>query len=171
VSRKLQIVLPDPVATQLEELAAAAGEPLATIARQVVRDAVALAAKSGKAKARRPAPSVVGEASGRPRWLQPYGGDPAWRQEMWGQVVALHGRYPRQLQDVKTGWWTDDSQTETLCALVVWRAEIDAGGQDPREELLFHHQLARYAHTLRQQGGSISKAWQPGAPLEEWIAA
>jgi hypothetical protein len=38
---------------------------------------------------------------------------------MWGQVVVLHGRYPRQLQDVKNGWWTDDSQTETLCALAV----------------------------------------------------
>jgi hypothetical protein len=119
VSRKLQIVLPEPVATQLEELAVAAGEPLPTIARQIVRDgvAVAVAAKGGKVKARRPAPTVVGEASGRPRWLAPYGGDPAWRIEMWGQVVPLHGRYPRQLQDVKAGWWTDDSQTETPSAL------------------------------------------------------
>ncbi len=71
---------------------------------------------------------MVGEASGRPRWLEPYGGDPAWRTEMCGQVVALHRRYPRQLQGVKTGWWTDDSQTETLCALAVWRAEIDDAG-------------------------------------------
>ncbi len=168
MSRRLQIVLPDPVATQLEELAAAAAEPLATVARQIVRDGVALAAKSGKVKARRPAPTVVSEASGRPRWLEPYGGDPAWRQQMWGAIVALHGRYPRQLQDVKTGWWTDDSQAETLCALAVWRAEIDNAGQNPREELAFQHQLDHYSRALRHQGGSIAKAWQPGAPPEEW---
>ena len=47
MSRRLQIMLPDPVATQLEESAAAAGEPLATIARQIVRDGVLLPAKSG----------------------------------------------------------------------------------------------------------------------------
>jgi hypothetical protein len=170
VSRKLQIVLPDPVATQLEDLAVAAGEPLATIARQLVRDGVALAA-SGKVKARRPAPTVVGDDRGRPLWLEPYGGDPAWRQEMWGQVVALHGRYPRHLQDIKTGWWEDESQTETLCALAVWRAEIDEMGRDPREELAFQHQLADYWHTLRQQPGGVAKTWTPGAPPQEWISS
>jgi hypothetical protein len=168
MSRKLQIVLPDPVATQLEELAAAAGEPLATIARQLVRDGVAVAAKSGKLKAHSPAPIVVGDASGRPRWLEPYGGDPTWQQEMWAAVVALHGRYPRHLQDVKTGWWEDESQTETLCALAVWRAEIDNTAQDPREELAFQHQLADYAQALRQQGGGVANTWTPSAPPAEW---
>ncbi len=168
MSRRLQIVLPDPVAAQLEELASAAGEPLATIARQIVRDGVALAAKSGKVKARRPAPTVVGGASGRPRWLEPYGGDPAWRTDMWGAVVALHGRYPRHLGDLKDGWWTDEAQIETLCALAVWRAEIDDAGKDPREELTFQHQLADLAQRLRQQGGGVSKTWRPGPPPEEW---
>lgn len=135
MSRKLQIVLPDPIARQLEELAAGAGEPLATVARQMVRDGVAHAVKSGSLKARRQAPTVVGEATGRPRWLEPYGGDPVWRREIWGAVIALHGRYPRQLEHLHTGWWQDESQTETLCALAVWRAEIDDAGQDPREEL------------------------------------
>jgi hypothetical protein len=73
---------------------------------------------------------------------------------MWGQVVALHGRYPRQLENLKDGWWTDEAQTETLCALAVWRAEIDDAGQHPREELAFHHQLTDYAHTLRQQAAA-----------------
>ncbi len=168
MSRKLQIVLPDPVATQLEELSAAAGEPLATVARQIVRDGVAVAAKSGEVKARRPPPPEAGRTSGRPRWLEPYGGDPAWRQEMWGAIVALHGRYPRHLEHLKDGWWTDDSLTETLCALAVWRAEIDDAGQDPREELAFQHQLADLAQMLRQQGGGVAKAWQPGAPPKEW---
>ncbi len=106
---------------------------------------------------------VAGEAGARPRWLEPYGGGPDWRREMWGAVVALNGRYPRQLQDVKTGWWADESQTETLCALAVWRAEIDDAGQDPREELAFQHQLDHYADKLRQQGGSVTDAWRPGA--------
>jgi hypothetical protein len=168
MSRKLQIVLSDPVARQLETLAACAGEPLATVARQIVRDGVAVAAKSGEVKARRASPPVAGKASGRPRWLEPYGGDPAWRREMWGAIVALHGRYPRHLQDVKDGWWTDDSHTESLCALAAWRAEIDDTAQDPREELAFQHQLADYAHTLRQQGGGVTKTWRAGAPPVEW---
>jgi hypothetical protein len=55
-------------------------------------------------------------------------------QQMWGAVVALHGRYPTQLKALKDKWWKDDSQTETLCALAVWRAELDDAGQDPRDE-------------------------------------
>jgi hypothetical protein len=50
MSRRLQIVLPDPVGAQLRELAAGTGEPLATLARQMVRDGIALAAQSGKGR-------------------------------------------------------------------------------------------------------------------------
>jgi hypothetical protein len=82
--------------------------------------------------------------------------------------VALHGRYPHHLETLKDKWWTDDSQTETLCALAMWRAEIDDTGQDPREELAFQNQLADYAQVLRQQGGGVTKAWKPGAPPPEW---
>jgi len=87
---------------------------------------------------------------------------------MWGAVVALHGRYPRHLAALKDEWWTDESHTETLCALAVWRAELDDTGQDPREELAFQTQLADYAQVLRQQGGGVTKAWKPGAPPEMW---
>ncbi len=38
----------------------------------------------------------------------------------------------------------------------------------PREELAFQVQLANYGHSLRQAGGSINRAWQPGAPPGEW---
>jgi hypothetical protein len=64
--------------------------------------------------------------------------------------------------------WTDEAHTETLCALAVWRAEIDESGQDPREELAFQTQLADYSHTLRQEGGGVAKAWKPGAPPDNW---
>jgi hypothetical protein len=104
----------------------------------------------------------------RAPWLEPYGGDEDWRTEMWGQIVALHGRYPKALGALKKGWWIDDAQTETLCALVVWRAELDDAGVDPRDELAFQTQLSDYAHVLRQEGGGVTKAWKPGPPPAEW---
>ncbi len=169
MSQRLQIVLPDPVATQLHELAAGADTPPSTLAGQMVRNCVALAAKDGKVRPLRQAPVIVGGKAGdRARWLEPYGGDTAWRAEMWGQIVALHGRYPRILAYLKDEWWNEEAHVETLCALAVWRSELDDGGVDPREELAFHTQLTDYAQALRQEGGGVTKAWKPGAPPEEW---
>jgi len=168
MSNRLQIVLPDPVAAQLKELASAAGEPLATLAGRIVRDGVAHAGAGGKRRLAMPSPPLARETAQRPPWLEPYGGDPGWSQEMWGSIVALHGRYPRHLEHLKDGWWEDEATAETICALAVWRAEIDQQGRDPREELAFHHQLADIAHILRQQGGGVAKTWQPGAPPTDW---
>jgi hypothetical protein len=169
VSHKIQVVLPDPVATQLHELAAAAGEPPSTLAGQLVRNGVALAANDGKVRPIRPAPGLLtGRGVGRAPWLEPYGGDPEWRTQTWGQIVALHGRYPRHLASLKDEWWNDESHTETLCALAAWRSELDDAGVDPREELAFQAQLTDYAQTLRQEGGGVTKAWKPGAPPQEW---
>jgi hypothetical protein len=170
MSHRLQVVLPDPIAAQLHELAAGAGEPPSTLAGQMVRNGVAAASEDGKVRPLRPAPMLVGHSGAeRARWLEPYGGDPAWRDEMWGAIVALHGRYPRYLEALKDEWWTDDAHTETLCALAVWRAEIDDAGQDPREELAFQTQLSDYSQMLRQQGGGVTRAWQPGAPPAGWF--
>jgi hypothetical protein len=169
MSQRIQIVLPDPVAQQLRELAAGADTPPSTLAAQIVSGGVALAAKDGKVRPLRPAPALVGgNGSERAPWLEPYGGDADWRQQMWGAVVALHGRYPTQLEALKDKWWKDDSQTETLCALAVWRAELDDAGQDPRDELAFQSQLADYSQLLSRQGGGVTKAWKPGAPPPEW---
>jgi hypothetical protein len=167
VSRPVKIVLPEPLAIQLAELASSADEAPATLAARMVR--VALAAKDGRARPLKPTRTIVGRAnSERPPWLEPYGGDPGWRQQMWGAIVALHGRYPRALGALKDEWWTDESHTETLCALAVWRAEIEDAGQDPREELAFQNQLADYSHALRQEGGGVTKAWKPGVPPDDW---
>ena len=168
MSRRLQIVLPDLVATQLAELAATAGEPLATLAAHMVRDGVARAPSDGKVKAP-PAPSRTAAVEDRrPLWLEPYGGDADWRAETWGAIVVLHGRYPRQLEHLREGWWKDEATTETLAALAVWRSEIDSSGRDPREELAFHHQLSDYTQTLYKQGGGVTEAWQPGPPPPAW---
>jgi hypothetical protein len=99
MSQRLQIVLPDPLALQLREFAAGADTPPSTLAAQIVGNGVALAAKDGKVRPLRSAPVFVG---GRGReWLEPYGGDPGWRKQMWGAVVALHGRYPTKLEALK----------------------------------------------------------------------
>ncbi len=172
MSRRFQVVLSDPVATQLRELAEGTGEPPSTVAAQIVRSGVSEAARDGKVRPLRAAPtlSTVRDPE-RPRWFEPYGGDPGWRRQMWGAIVALYGRYPRLLEALKDGWWNDEVHTEILCALAVWRGEIDDAGENPREELAFHRELADYAHALRQQGGGVAKAWTPGAPPSEWLAA
>jgi hypothetical protein len=169
VSKRLQVVLADPAAAQLHDLAHAAGEPVATLAARIVRDGVARAVKDRKVTARAASPTVAPTTGRRPPWLEPYGGDEQWQRETWGAIVALHGRYPRQLEHLKDGWWNDEATTETLGALATWRSEIDSSGRDPREELAFQHQLADYAHVLRQQGGGVSETWIPGAPPPEWI--
>jgi hypothetical protein len=88
----------------------------------------------------------------------------------WGQVVALHGRYPRALANLKDDWWTDEQQTEMLCALATWRSELDDAGADPRDELAFQTQLNDYAHTLQRESGGVTKTWTPGAPPDEWAS-
>ena len=168
MSRKIQIVLPDPQADQLTELAAGTGEPPSTLASRLVRNEIARAANDGKVRQVRQTPVTRTTNNDRAHWLEPYGGDPKWRQEMWGAIVALHGRYPRALANLKDDWWTDDQHTEMLCALATWRSEIDDASQDPRDELAFQTQLNDYTHTLRQEGSGVTKTWTPNAPPNEW---
>jgi hypothetical protein len=142
----------------------------------MVRHGIAEAAASRQARVPRATPApVVSEApeeeepQRRPPWLEPHGGDPQWRALMWGGIVALHGRYPTALAGLKNGWWENEAHVETLCALVVWRQEIDDAGRDPREELDFHVQLSDYGHALRQEGGGVTRTWEPGAPPDGWV--
>lgn len=177
MSTRFQVVVPDPVAMQLRDLAAGTREPPSTLAAQLLRSGVAEATRNGKVRPLRPALTVVAGHGGRrhargerPGWFEPYGGDPQWRQQMWGAIVALYGRYPRQLEALNDGWWNDEAHTEILCALAVWREQIDEGAESPCEELSFHRHLAHYAATLRREGGGVASAWQPGAPPPEWLA-
>jgi hypothetical protein len=166
MSRKIQIVLPDPQAEQLTELAAGTGEPLSTLAALLVRNGIAQAAKDGNVRQRRQAPVILGGGGDRARWLEPYGGDPIWRQEMWGAIVALHGRYPRALANLKDQWWTDEQHTEMLCALATWRSELDDAGLD----LAFQTQLNDYAQALQRESAGVTKTWRPSAPPDEWVS-
>jgi hypothetical protein len=170
MSQRVQVVLSDPVALQLRELAAGADTPHSTLAAQFVGNEIARAIKNGHVRPLRSAPVLMGEGGDRPPWLEPYGGDPEWRQQMWGAIVALRGRYPDHLETLKDKWWLDESTVETLSALAVWRAELDETRQDPRDELAFQNQLTDYAQLLRQKGGGVTKAWKPGATPPEWAA-
>jgi hypothetical protein len=176
MSRRLKITLPEAVAAQLDELATNTGEPVARIAGQMVRQGIAEAAGGGNVRPSLAELTTVLPAAPedevpdqRAPWLEPYGGDREWRSWMWGGIVALHGRYPTALADLKHGWWDSEAHVETLCALVVWRQLIDDACRDPREELAFQVNLSDYGHTLRQEGGGVTRAWKPGAPPDGWV--
>lgn len=166
MSRRIQIVLPDPAADQLGEQAAAAGMPPSTLAAQLVREQLQSQTPEPIRGPERPRRDRLR----RPPWLEPYGDRRRWRSETWGAIVALHARYPRLLAGLKDDWWQDAAHLETLCALAAWRAQIDIAGESPREELAFQDRLDDYARALNQQGGGVTKAWVPGAPPSEWAA-
>jgi hypothetical protein len=168
MSYRMKITLPDPTMAQLEALAERRGEPVSRVAAQMVcaglaegkdprRDDSSISASSPATAPDRNAP-----------WIEPVLGDPEWRSYMWGSIVALYGRYTRELEHLKDGWWEDSSHVETLCALVVWRDWIDQVADDPRHELAFHVQLGDYSRELRQEGGGVTRAWVPGAAPDGW---
>ena len=162
------------LAQKLDKLASRAGEPPAKVAAHMIRQAVTEAETDGSARRERTGNDTRRDdtqppkRNGRPPWLEPYGGSREWRGLMWGAIVGLHTRYPEALSSLKEGWWRNATHLETLSALAVWRQWIDDAGGDPREELAFQAQLANYDNTLRQAGGSIKRAWQPGASPVEW---
>jgi hypothetical protein len=164
LSRAIKVVLTEPVAEQLDELARGVHEPASTVAAQILRHGLAQSVKKGELSV--PAPTRAGSSSRtggeRPPWLEPYGGDRDWSALMWGAVAALHGRYPEELATLKDGWWTRSSQAETLAALATWRQEIDDRGHDPREELAFQAELDTFAQRVRGQRGDVGGAWEPG---------
>lgn len=164
MSRALKIVLPDPAAGRLNELADSRGEPLATLAANILKERLlnadsSVGAPQPPTRASRPRPAA---------WLEPEHGIADWRAATWGAIVTLHHRYPQQLAAVQHGWWEHPAQRETLAALSAWREELDRHGQDPRDELLFHEQLTQYGNSLRSQARGVARAWQPDAPPDNW---
>ena len=165
MSTRIKITLADDMAARLDELAAAAGQPIARVAGQLVRDGLRNPAPAGHGGGSPPADELT---SARAPWLEPYGGNREWRQFTWGSILALSGRYPDELKWLKDGWWTDESLVETLCAFTLWRQMLDDGGRDPREELEFQLNIVEFGRRLRQASGGVTKEWTPGAPPAEW---
>jgi hypothetical protein len=105
-------------------------------------------------------------ASGPP-WL-PSEDAPAWAENTWGAITALHRRYPRALAKLEHDWYEHPDRTETLAALATWRASIDAAAEDPREELAFQNAIQQLARMLDQAVG-IGRPFNPNTPMPpEW---
>lgn len=168
MSYRMKITLPDPTMSQLEALAEQRGEPASRIASQMVCTGLAEGKDPRRDDSSISASSPATAPDRNAPWIEPVLGDPEWRSYMWGSIVALYGRYPHALAHLKHGWWEDAAHVEVLCALVVWRDWIDQVAEDPRHELAFHAQLSDYSRELRQEGGGVTRAWQPGAAPDGW---
>jgi hypothetical protein len=169
MDRRVRITLPEPMVRVLERMADEADEPVARIAAQLVRDQLDQLSADGRrmpAK-RRAIPNT--RPSERPPWLEPYGGDPSWRRQMWGEIVALCGRYPAQLRGLQNGWWNDAAHLEHVCALICWRQLLDDSARDPVEELSFQLHIAEFGREVAREPGGVTNAWTPGAPPDDWI--
>jgi len=75
----------------------------------------------------------------RERWL--------WFQSLWNDVCELRERYHLA---IRSGWWEDDVQLETLAALTAWVDRYDSGEwDDPPGKLALLFDLERIAAMLR----------------------
>jgi hypothetical protein len=78
----------------------------------------------------------------RERWL--------WFEQLWSDVCALRERYRL---GVRSGWWEDSLQVETLAALAAWVHLYDSGDwNDPPGKLTLLCDLERVATLLRDGG-------------------
>ena len=75
----------------------------------------------------------------RERWL--------WFEQLWTDVLVLRERYRLA---IRSGWWEDDLQVETLAALAAWVERYDSGEwDDPPGKLALLYDLERVAMLLR----------------------
>jgi hypothetical protein len=75
----------------------------------------------------------------RERWL--------WFEHLWVDVCSLRERYR---VSVRSGWWEDGVQLETLAALAAWVDRYDSGEwDDPPGKLALLLDLERVAALLR----------------------
>lgn len=172
MSQRLKITLSDAVMAELRDAAARDGVPVARVAAERLSQTTP-AGPSNDSNSVNSLPALIDDDLINDRhapWIEPVMGDLGWRQRMWGSIAALYGRYPRQFAYLRDGWWKDSSHVEALCALVVWRDWIDVAAEDPRHELAFQAQLTDFGNQLRQEGGSVTSAWKPGAAPPELLA-
>ena len=170
--RRISIRLPDPALALLEQRAQAQGEPVASAASNLLRTALengiadSGGARSRTAQRRSPARQSVRPTPGAP-WIAPEN-DSDWHERMWGAIVALYERYPRVLARLEHDWYEHAERVETLAALAVWRANIDAVGEDPREELAFHAALLQLGRIL-DSAPSSERRFKPDTTMPaEW---
>jgi hypothetical protein len=70
-----------------------------------------------------------------------------WFEQLWTDVCALRERYRLS---VRSGWWQDQLQVETLAALAAWVQRYDTGEwDDPPGKLGLLYDLERVGSLLR----------------------
>jgi hypothetical protein len=75
----------------------------------------------------------------RERWL--------WFEQLWSDACALRSRYRLAL---RSGWWEDEIQVESLAALAAWVHRYDAGEwDDPPGKLALLYDIERVNALLR----------------------
>lgn len=169
---RIQISLSTPTLDQLRAIANSTGEPVARVAARMLMSGLT----DGRSTPRRPSrpanPDIdeVAEDSTVPPWLEPFDDEERrlWRQQTWGDALALYNRYPTALANLPESWWRDTDLFEIVCAMSAWRLHIDCAGQDPRDELAFHHQLADFRYVLDHLPGGVTTRFKPGA-VPDWF--
>ena len=85
-------------------------------------------------------------------------------------ILALCGRYAKELARLENEWWQQPSRVETLAALAEWRNQLDHDGEDPRDELAFQARIAELQHALEHTPGTVTNTFNRNAPPpEDWI--
>jgi hypothetical protein len=70
-----------------------------------------------------------------------------WFDQLWNDAYALQKRYRLPL---RSGWWEDHVQVESLAALASWVEHYDSGEwDDPPGRLALLYDLERVAQVLR----------------------
>jgi hypothetical protein len=173
VMSRIQISLPTSTIGQLHAIADSTGEPVARVGARLLVSGLTngRAASRARSQPREAGADAAAEEPTVPPWLEPFDDEERrlWRQRTWGDAVALCGRYPTSLEALPEFWWRESELLENVCALAAWRMNIDCAGQDPRDELAFHNQLADFRDVLRRRGGGVTKHFKPGAPHDDWI--
>jgi AAA domain len=145
MSQRIQVVLSGPVALQLRELAAAADTPPSTLAAQIVRNGVALAAKDGKVRPLHSSPVLVGgNNSERAPRLKP-AGSRAGKEETHLEPAILYQPLPERATSEGTSEeYASDHQNES-------------GGQETHVEpaILVQSLVAEAGEGTTKQPGSI----------------
>jgi hypothetical protein len=68
--------------------------------------------------------------------------------QLWSDACALRKRYRLPL---RSGWWADQVQVETLAAMAAWVEHYDSGERDdPPGKLALLYDLERVAQLLRE---------------------
>ncbi len=113
----------------------------------------------------------LSDQDGRPWPLTWRGLAPAerrlWFERLWTDVCALRERYRLA---VRSGWWEDQVQVETLAALAAWTERYDSGEwDDPAGKLGLLFDLERVIALLRDGREPFHPERDRGAFVEHLI--